>query len=95
MTIRPRPDQEAKIQEAMHAGLIHSAEEALDVGLESLQKRLSDQANSKQAQPQMNPQAKRRTQGSKSLVELFAESPFKGLNLEFERDKDVGRDINL
>ena len=91
MTIHPRPDQEVKIQEAMQAGLIRSAEEVLDVGLENLHKRLPENADSKQRQPQAAPGAKRRPQGSKSLVELFTESPFKGLNLEFERDQDVGR----
>ena len=31
----------------------------------------------------------------KSLPELFAESPFRGLDLNFERDADLGRDIAL
>lgn len=34
----------------------------------------------------------------KNLAQLFAESPFKGLNLEFdesEEEKDFGRDITL
>lgn len=30
---------------------------------------------------------------AKDLVELFA--PLRGLNLDFERDKDTGRDIDL
>jgi hypothetical protein len=30
---------------------------------------------------------------AKNLVELFA--PLRGLNLDFERDRDAGRDINL
>ena len=41
---------------------------------------------------------RRKLEGRKSLAELFAESPFKGLNLEFdesERDKDFGREIEL
>lgn len=33
--------------------------------------------------------------GRKSLAQLFAESPFKGLDLDFERDPDCGRDIAL
>ncbi len=42
-------------------------------------------------------QAARRQQlpGRKSLARLFAESPFKGLDLDFERDRDFGRDIDL
>ena len=30
---------------------------------------------------------------AKDMVELFA--PLRGLNLDFERDRDTGRDINL
>jgi hypothetical protein len=36
MTIHPRPDQETQIQEAMRAGLIRSAEDVIDAGLEHL-----------------------------------------------------------
>lgn len=31
----------------------------------------------------------------KGLVEFFRESPLVGLELEFERDKDSGRDVDL
>jgi prevent-host-death family protein len=31
----------------------------------------------------------------KSLVQFFRESPLVGLELDFERDKDTGRDIEL
>lgn len=31
----------------------------------------------------------------KSLAQLFAESPFKGLDLKFERDADTGRPVKL
>jgi hypothetical protein len=37
----------------------------------------------------------RRPAGRKSLSQLFAESPFKGLDLKFERDPDTGRPIEL
>lgn len=30
-----------------------------------------------------------------NLVELFENSPFRGLGMMFERDKDYGREINL
>jgi len=33
--------------------------------------------------------------GRKSLVQLFAESPLKGLDLKFERDPDTGRPVAL
>jgi putative addiction module CopG family antidote len=37
----------------------------------------------------------RRPAERKSLVQLFAESPLKGLDLKFERDKDMGRPVGL
>lgn len=33
--------------------------------------------------------------GRKSLAQLFAESPFRGLGMDFERSPDLGRDIEL
>jgi hypothetical protein len=33
--------------------------------------------------------------GRKSLAQLFAESPLKGLNLNFDRDPDSGRPVKL
>lgn len=33
--------------------------------------------------------------GRKSLARLFAESPFKGLDLKFDRDPDTGRPVKL
>ncbi len=38
---------------------------------------------------------RQRPPGRKSLAQLFAESPFRGLNLDFERDRDFGRDLDL
>ena len=38
---------------------------------------------------------RQRPAGRKSLAQLFADSPFKGLDLDFERDPDFGRDIAL
>lgn len=34
-------------------------------------------------------------QGRKSLAQLFAESPLKGLDLDFKRDQDTGRPVTL
>ena len=36
-----------------------------------------------------------RPAGKKSLAQLFADSPFKGLDLDFERAADTGRNIAL
>ena len=47
--------------------------------------------------PQDRParQKRQRPPGRKSLAQLFADSPFRGLDLDFERDRDLGRDIEL
>jgi hypothetical protein len=39
--------------------------------------------------------APNRPEERKSLAQLFADSPFKGLNLNFERDSDTGRPVKL
>lgn len=36
-----------------------------------------------------------RPPGRKSLARLFEESPFRGLDIDFERDPDTGREIEL
>jgi uncharacterized protein (DUF2267 family) len=83
VTIHPRPDQERQIQEAMQAGVIHSAEDVIDVGLEHLRRRL----------PAV--EAAAQVANAENLVDLFANSPFAGTNMDFERDQDVGRDLDL
>jgi prevent-host-death family protein len=37
----------------------------------------------------------RRARQPRSLVQFFRESPLVGLELDFERDKDTGRDVHL
>jgi hypothetical protein len=41
MTITPKPEQEQILAKALQAGLIHSPEDALDVGLETLRSKLA------------------------------------------------------
>ena len=41
----------------------------------------------------VRPAAAPPTPPAKDMVELFA--PLRGLNMDFERDRDTGRDINL
>jgi len=38
---------------------------------------------------------RKRPPGRKSLVELFAESPLRGLELDFSRNKSTGRSVDL
>lgn len=62
------------------AGLIEEA-----VGLPSAHSPKDQTARKKRQRPP----------GRKSLAQLFADSPFSGLDLDFERDRDLGRNIEL
>ena len=83
MTIELTPEQERILQEALRQGRFHSVEEALDRALQSIA-------------PQGNA-SKRTTRppGRKSLAQLFAESPFKGLEMKFERFPDTLPPVEL
>jgi hypothetical protein len=74
---------EAIIRSRMSAGGFQSAEEVILQALKS-----SPAAEASVEIPH-------RPEGRKSLAQLFADSPFKGLNIDFERDPDCGRDIIL
>jgi hypothetical protein len=81
MTIHiTQPEIEALIQERLRSGAFRDAEEVILDALRS------------SAESSRRPQSK---QGRKSLAQLFAESPLKGLDLRFERNQDTGRPVNL
>jgi hypothetical protein len=85
MTIQiTQPEVEALINQRLQGGRFRNAE---DVILHALQ---SSSATGVPAAP-----ASRRPAGRKSLAQLFADSPFKGLDIDFERDPDYGRDVAL
>jgi hypothetical protein len=79
VTIHLRPDQEIRIQQAIQAGVIRSAEDVIDAGLEHLRERPSGSSENDQG----------------TLVEFFRRSPLFGLDLDVERNKDTGRDVEL
>ena len=81
MTIQIKPEQERTIDRAIKAGLIKTADQAVEIGVQSIRRQLK-------AQKATGPQAK-------NLAELFADSPFAGLNMNFQRNPDTGRTINL
>lgn len=78
------PETEAIIRQRMIAGGFPNAEEVIIQALKS-------------SPPPEAPAApaRRRPAARKSLAQLFADSPFKGLDLDFEREPDYGRDIPL
>jgi hypothetical protein len=77
MTIELKPEQERILQEALRHGRFHSVEEALDQAIQMI------------APPKESPKHGKRQPGQKSLAQLFAESPFKGLAMDFERFPDT------
>lgn len=50
---------------------------------------------SKVLQERVASTGKPRPSGRRSLAQLFAESPLKGLDLKFERDPGMGRPVKL
>jgi hypothetical protein len=48
-----------------------------------------------EVQDRANHTVRQRPAGRKSLAQLFADSPFKGLDVDFERDPDFGREVEL
>jgi uncharacterized protein (DUF2267 family) len=92
MTIELKPELEQVIAQAIQAGVIHDANEALDITLETLRSRLTARETLNLAE---RPASRKRPAGRKSLAQLFAESPFRGLDLNFERDSDTGCPVEL
>jgi Arc/MetJ-type ribon-helix-helix transcriptional regulator len=89
MTIELKPEQERIIREAIQSGHFRSPDEVLDYAFAALR----EKSNAEQAAAK--PPKLPRPEGKKNLAQLFAESPFKGLEIDFERDPDYGRDIEL
>jgi len=82
MTIQIKPEQERVIGQAIEAGLIETADQAVEMGVEAIRQRLKTRGKMVVA-PAGN------------LAALFANSPFAGLNIDFERGDDLGRAIEL
>ena len=80
-----RPELEALIRERMESGEFQSVEDVLMQALKP----------SALTTETLTPPKRRRPAGRKSLAQLFAESPLKGLDIDFERDPDPGRDVAL
>lgn len=81
MTITLNDEQTRLLSEVVEAGAASSAEEAVDKAVRSLHESATE---------------KRRVhQQVDNLADLFAKSPFRGLDMDFERDPDTGRDIVL
>jgi len=78
-----KPELAQRVRDQIQGGQFHDVEELLEKALDAL-----DEKATAAVLP-------RRPAGRKSLAQLFAESPFKGLDIDFERDPDYGRDVTL
>jgi len=83
MPIELKPETERLIEEEIRNGHFRSADELIVAGVHACRERYS-------AQPSSQPAT-----SSESLVDFFRESPLVGLELDLERDKDTGQDIEL
>ena len=73
-----RPEIEALIQQRLQTGAFHDVEHVLLHALRTSERPAGPSAGGSDA---------------KDLVELFANSPFAGLSIDFERDQDTCREI--
>ena len=73
-----KPDQEQIVGEAIRASLIKTPEDVVEVGVETIRQQLNARAEARPLDATLPLH-----QRARNLVELFAESPFKGLDLDF------------
>jgi hypothetical protein len=81
MTITLSDEQARLLSEVVEAGAARSPEEAVDRALRALH---SSTTSKNPVHQQVD-----------NLADLFAKSPFRGLDMDFEREQDSGRDIAL
>jgi hypothetical protein len=85
MTIRIKPETERLVKEEMQSGHFRSIDEIIVEGVQARRE--------KERMPV--PAAVDPKTLKKNLVELFAESPFKGLEMKFERFPDILPPVDL
>jgi hypothetical protein len=81
MTITLNDEQTRLLSEVVEAGGARSTEEAVDRAVRAFH---SSATGKRPVYQQVD-----------NVADLFARSPFRGLDMTFERDKDTGRDICL
>ena len=85
MKIEVAPETEKLVREEIRRGHFRSVDELILAGVEALRDK---HILSISAEDAPLPEAR-------NLVELFEASPLRGLSIEFERDRDYGREIEL
>ena len=83
MIVELKPETQRLVDEEIKSGHFHSVDELIVRGVYALREK-------HQASSSPEPHVKRRRpEGRKSLAQLFSESPFKGLEMKFERFPDA------
>ena len=78
-----KPELEQRVRERIQRGPFHNLDDLLEKALDALEEKETASASPLRERPA----------GRKSLVELFAESPLKGLDLDFSRNKSGARPL--
>jgi Arc/MetJ-type ribon-helix-helix transcriptional regulator len=86
MTFTLTPEQEALVEQSVRDGRFTSEEEAIGAAFGSLRE-------GTKITPELT--ARLRAVRKKTLVELFRDSPFAGLDMEFPRDPAPMRDVEF
>jgi Arc/MetJ-type ribon-helix-helix transcriptional regulator len=89
VTVHLKPETERLVQEEIRSGHFDSVDELIVQGVNAWREK------HQVSQPGETPGTHRRPEGTKSLVQLFAESPFKGLSMNFERFSDTLPPVDL
>jgi putative addiction module CopG family antidote len=82
MEVHLGPDQEAFVLQRIRSGRFATADEAVREAVSLLEEKEAGSGI-------------RRPAGRKSLAQIFAESPFQGMDIEFPRDKSPMRTVEL
>jgi Arc/MetJ-type ribon-helix-helix transcriptional regulator len=87
--VQIKPETERLVEEEIKLGHFHSVDELIVAGVcawrEKHQAEHSGETSTTLSRPK----------GKKSLAQLFAESPFKGLSMNFERFPDILPPVDL
>jgi Arc/MetJ-type ribon-helix-helix transcriptional regulator len=83
VTVQLKPETERLVREEIQRGHFHSVDELIVESVHAWREKHRTSA------PDETLADARRSGGKKSLAQLFAESPFKGLSMDFERFSDA------
>jgi Arc/MetJ-type ribon-helix-helix transcriptional regulator len=92
MTVQLKPETARLVQEEISSGNFHSVDEIIVQGVEA--RREQTQSSRRAGMPAKRHRSDGKN-GKKSLAQLFAESPFKGLSMNFERFPDILPPVDL